>query len=267
VTRMTLLTVDHLTIDYHTRDGDARVVDDVSFAVDAREIVGLVGESGSGKSAVVHAVAALPRTVIATTTGEVRLDGADMLAGDAKALRRMHGARIGFVGQNPFGSLHPTLRIATQFHHVLKAHGRTSSRRQSFALAEATLERVGIREPSRVLRGYAYQLSGGMAQRVVIGIATVLEPAFFIADEPTTALDPTVQIQILDLLRDLRDTLGMSILMVTHDLGVVANYCDRMLVMRSGRLLEQGTVRDLFRNPEDPYTRELLDVDGKEWTA
>jgi len=261
---MSLLTVENLSIDYHTRDGDLRVVDDISFHVNEAEIVGLVGESGSGKSAVIHAVAGLPRNVIATSHGRVTIDGSDMLTAGHRELRALHGSRIGFVGQNPFGSLHPTLKISTQFHNVLKAHGKTSSRRESFELATETLKLVGIREPERVLRGYANQLSGGMAQRVVIGIAAVLKPRFFIADEPTTALDPTVQIQILEVLRGLRESLGMSILIVTHDLGVVANYCDRMLVMRSGSLLEQGAVRDLFSDATHPYTRELLDVDAHE---
>jgi len=259
-----ILEVEALTVDYHTPDGDVRVVDEVSFEVGRREIVGLVGESGSGKSAIVHAVSALPRSVLSTLGGAVRLDGIDVLNPTRADLRRLHGTTLGFVGQNPFGSLHPTLTIARQFHDVLKAHKRTASRRQSREIAEAALEQVGIREAGRVLSGYANQLSGGMAQRVVIAIAAVLRPKLFIADEPTTALDPTVQIQILDVLAGLRDALGMSILIVTHDLGVVANYCERMLVMRAGTLVEQGTIEKLFREPEHPYTRELLRSDDAE---
>lgn len=253
-----ILQVDDLAIDYHTPDGDIRVVEDVTFAIDQREVVGLVGESGSGKSAIVHAVAALPRAVPATTHGSVSIDGINVLAPSKAEGRRLHGPTIGFVGQNPFGSLHPTLTIARQFHDVLAAHKRTAGRRASKKIAEEALDAVGIREPRRVLAGHANQLSGGMAQRVVIAISVALRPKLFIADEPTTALDPTVQIQILDLLTSLRDELGTSILLITHDLGVVANYADRMLVMRRGRIVEQGAVTTLFRTPEHPYTKELL---------
>lgn len=262
---MTLLTVSDLNITYHTRDGDRPVVIDANFEVKEAEIVGLVGESGSGKSALVHAIAALPRPVAATIRGQIRLGDVDMISSSHRMLRAVHGTRLGFVGQNPFGCLHPTIRIGKQFHTVLAAHKRTNSRSDSLRKAEAALESVGIRDPRRVLSGYANQLSGGMAQRVVIALATILEPKFFIADEPTTALDPTVQVQILDVLRGLRTDVGMSIFMVTHDLGVVANYCDKALVMRSGEIVEQNTVLQLFTSPDHPYTRELLDVDEPEY--
>lgn len=250
--------VEHVGVSYVTRAGEKSVVRDVSFTVDRGTMVGLVGESGSGKSALVHAVAALPRAVRAVVTGSVELAGRNVLEASGKDLRSLHGPEIGFVGQNPFGCLHPILPLGKQFHHVLKAHGRTKSRADSHAQAEAALEGVGIHRAPRVLSGYAHELSGGMAQRVVIAMATMLRPALLIADEPTTALDPTVQVQILDLLDALRRQHDMAILVVTHDLGIVANYCQSALVMKDGVVVEQGAVEALFQHPAHPYTRELL---------
>ncbi len=253
-----MLTVSDLDVDYITRRGTNRVVSDMNFTVDDGQMVGLVGESGSGKSAAMHAVAGLPRSVKARITGTVELQGRDILTASSRDLRRIHGTVLGFIGQNPFGCLHPILSIGRQFHIVLKTHGRTRSSAQSHDIAAAALDSVGIPNPARVLSGYAHQLSGGMAQRVVVAMATVLSPEVLIADEPTTALDPTVQVQILDLLTELRLTRNMAILIVTHDLGVVANYCQKVLVMNSGQLLEQGSAEKLFSTPEHPYTRELL---------
>jgi ABC-type dipeptide/oligopeptide/nickel transport system ATPase component len=253
-----MLEVIDLNVTYITRRGSARVVQGVNFTVQDGQISGLVGESGSGKSAAIHALARLPRSVRTVVTGSVLLNGRDLLTAAPRDLRRMHGGELGFVGQNPFGCLHPTVQLTKQFHNVLKAHGRTSSRAESRQLAGDSLRAVGIEDPERVLGGYAHQLSGGMAQRTVIAMATVLRPKLLIADEPTTALDPTVQIQILDVLQKLRHEQAMSVLMVTHDLGVVANYCDQALVMKSGRVVEQGPVAMLFESPEHPYTRELF---------
>ena len=253
-----VLRVGDLAVCYLTRTGPKTVVRDVSFTVDSDTMVGLVGESGSGKSALVHAVAGLPRSVTAVVTGSVELEGEDLLHASPRAMRRIHGTRIGFVGQNPFGCLHPILPLHKQFHHVLKAHGKARSRADSRAQAAAALDAVGIQQPERVLAGYAHELSGGMAQRAVIAMATVLRPRLLIADEPTTALDPTVQVQILDLLDSLRLQQHMAVLVVSHDLGLVANYCQTALVMKDGRVVEQGAVRDLFENPKHPYTAELF---------
>jgi peptide/nickel transport system ATP-binding protein len=253
-----MLEVSDLCVTYISRAGNHEVVQDVNFSLEAGEMVGLVGESGSGKSAAIHAIAALPRPVKSVITGAVRVNGRDLLSLPAKQVRQIHGAELGFVGQNPFGCLQPTLALHKQFHNVLRAHSRTSSKSDSRRQAEAALESVGILEPDRVLRGYAHHLSGGMAQRVVIAMATVLRPRLLIADEPTTALDPTVQIQILDVLSDLRDRDGTTVLIVTHDLGVIAAYCSRVLVMKSGIVVEQGDVQTLFDTPAHPYTRELF---------
>lgn len=256
-----ILAVQDLKVVYTTRHQSNVVVRDVSFDVDTAQIVGLVGESGSGKSAAIHAIARLPRPVQTTVTGTVVLGGRDLLTVGRKELRRLRGTHLGFVGQNPFGFLHPTLRVGKQFHDMLRAHGRTRSKAESYAIARTALESVGIHAADQVVNGYAHQLSGGMAQRVVIAMATVMHPKLLIADEPTTALDPTVQIQILDLLARLRDEQGMSILIVTHDLGVVANYCQNALVMKSGSVVEQGPVGQLITAPTHPYTRELFAAD------
>ena len=253
-----MLEVNELCVTYVSRGGTNQVVRDLSFSLGAGEMVGLVGESGSGKSAAIHAIAALPRPVKSVITGAVHLNGRDLLSLPPKQVRQIHGTELGFVGQNPFGCLQPTLALHKQFHNILKAHRRTSSKADSRRQAQAALEGVGILEPDRVLRGYAHHLSGGMAQRVVIAMATALRPRMLIADEPTTALDPTVQIQILDVLSDLRDREGTTLLIVTHDLGVVAAYCSRVLVMKSGLVVEQGDVQTLFETPAHPYTRELF---------
>lgn len=253
-----VLSVKDLGIEYLAKEGAKPIVSDISFDVEAGDMVSLVGESGSGKSALVHVIAALPRSVQSRVKGSVDLLGYDMINTPAKQLREMRGTRLGFVGQNPFGLLHPILPLERQFHHVLSAHKKTKSKADSAKLAEATLESVGIRDPRSVLKGYANQLSGGMAQRVVIGMATIMEPEILIADEPTTALDPTVQVQILDLIASLNRERGMTVLIVTHDLGVVANYCDKALVLMRGELVEEGSVSALFTDPKHPYTRELF---------
>ncbi|MDQ4489802.1 ABC transporter ATP-binding protein [Sinomonas sp. ASV486] len=253
-----MLTVEDLNVDYTTRSGTKRVVHNMGFAIEDGQMVGLVGESGSGKSAAMHAVAGLPRSVKATITGRVTLDSKDVLTASSREMKKVHGPVLGFIGQNPFGCLHPIQSIEKQFHLILTTHGRSHSRAQTRELALAALDSVGIPNPQRVLSGHAHQLSGGMAQRVVIAMATVLKPRLLIADEPTTALDPTVQIQILEVLTELRQTQNVAVLVVTHDLGIVANYCQQVLVMKDGRLVEQGGVQKLFTAPEHPYTRELL---------
>jgi len=256
-----LLEVKDLNVTYRSRQGSNTVVRGMNLQIGRGDFVGLVGESGSGKSAAIHAIARLPRPVESIVTGQVTLADIDLLAARGEHLRKLRGTTLGFVGQNPFGSLHPTLRIRKQFHNVLRAHGKTKSKGESFSKAKDALDSVGIVAADKVLHGYAHQLSGGMAQRVVIAMATMLRPALLIADEPTTALDPTVQVQILDLLARLRDEQGTSVLIVTHDLGVIANYCDRALVMNSGNVVEESPIADLFTRARHPYTRELFGND------
>ena len=251
-----LLEVRDLRTSFETGRGVVTAVDGVSFDIGAGEIVGLVGESGSGKTATAQSIMQLlPRS--ARVTGSIRLGDVDLAALDRERLRRARGDEIAMVFQDPMTSLNPVLTIGTHFIDVLRAHGRVT---RAAALARGTelLQLVGMTDPPLRLRQYPHQLSGGMRQRVMIALALANEPTLLIADEPTTALDVTIQAGILDLLVDLRDRLGMSILLVTHDLGVVARTCDRVLVMYRGRVVEAGRVADVLRDPGHPYTAALL---------
>ena len=252
-----LLEVSDLHVQFRSRRRTVHAVNGVSFAIGEGETVGLVGETGCGKSATVRAVIGLLKSPGRVTAGSVRLDGTDLVGLPPRQLRRIRGASIGFVPQNPFGALNPVLRIERQFRNVIRAHrrGRRAGIRRT---ALAMLDAVGIADPERVLRGYAHELSGGMAQRVVIALAMVLNPRLVVADEPTTGLDLTIQRQILDLIRDLAETEGRSMLLVTHDVGVVAQYCSRVLVMYAGQVVEAGPVRRVLAEPTHPYTEALL---------
>ena len=252
-----LLDVRDLHVEFRSRRRTVYAVNGVSFSIGEGETVGLVGETGCGKSATVRAIIGLLKSPGLVTAGEVRLDGADLVGLPPRQLRRIRGSSIGFVPQNPFGALNPVLRIERQFRNVIRAHrrgGRAEIRRTALAM----LNSVGIADPERVLRGYAHELSGGMAQRVVIALAMVLNPRLVVADEPTTGLDLTIQRQILDLIRDLAETEGRSMLLVTHDVGVVAQYCSRVLVMYAGQVVETGPVRAVLKEPAHPYTELLL---------
>jgi oligopeptide/dipeptide ABC transporter ATP-binding protein len=253
-----MLEVEALRTSYFTPRGEVHAVNGVSFKVNPGQVVGLVGESGCGKSATVRSVIGLIRPPGRVLSGAVRLDGQDLLGLPASDLRRIRGQRVGFVSQSPFASLNPVLPLETQFRNVIRAHLRMPAR-DAHELALARLRSVGIAGPEAVLRGYAHQLSGGMAQRVVIAIAMLLNPRLLIADEPTTALDVTVQRQILDLIRGLVEAGQTSTLLVTHDLGVVSQYCDWVVVMYAGKVVEQGPVVDVMRDPRHPYTIALLE--------
>ncbi len=253
-----LLSVRDLSTHFVTRAETVKAVRGVSFEVGAEESVGIVGETGSGKSVTLRSILGLLEPAGRVVSGDVFFDGMDLRRIGTSRLRELRGRRIGFVPQNPFGSLNPILGIETQFRNVLRAHGVRASRTEMRARFVSMLESVGIGEPDRVLDGYAHQLSGGMAQRVVIAMAFMLEPDLIIADEPTTALDVTVQKQILDLLADLITKGRRSLLIVTHDLGVVAHYCDRVIVMYQGEVVESGPVRQVFTNPSQQYSRALL---------
>jgi oligopeptide/dipeptide ABC transporter ATP-binding protein len=191
--------------------------------------------------------------------GSARLRGDDLLQMSRRELREIRGSKVGFVGQNPFGSLNPILKIKRQFHNVVNAH-RSTPRSETYELGLQMLRSVGIPGPERVLNGFAHELSGGMAQRVVIALAFVLDPPLLITDEPTTALDVTVQRQVLDLVRDLVREHDRSMLLVTHDLGVVAQYCDHVVVMYAGKIVESGPVSRVLARPLMPYTLDLLEA-------
>ena len=253
-----MLEVKGITTRFETRAGDVKAVNDVSFSVGSGEIVGIVGESGCGKSATIRSILGLVPPPGRVVAGEVLLDGKNLLAMSKRRLRQIRGAQIGFVAQNPFGALNPILRIDRQFHNVISAHRKHVSRADSRAMARDMLVSVGIPGPDRVLDGHAHELSGGMAQRVVLAMAIVLDPQLVIADEPTTALDVTIQRQILDLMREVVTRDERSMLLVTHDLGVVAQHCDRVVVMYAGRVVESGPVASVFSRPAHPYTSALI---------
>ena len=252
----TVLDIDHLTVSFDTPDGVVEAVNDVSMLVQKGECIGLVGESGSGKSQTFMAAMGLLADN-GTASGEIRLDGTDLLSASEKELNKLRGERIAMIFQDPMTSLTPHMKIGRQLGEVLIEHrgvDKATARKQSRAM----LERVHFPEAERRLDMYPHELSGGLRQRVMIAMALMCDPAVLIADEPTTALDVTVQAQILDLLTEVKDTLGTAIVLITHDLGVVAGLADRVAVMYGGRIVERGTVTDIFNIPAHPYTQGLL---------
>ena len=252
-----LLEVRDLFTEFVTRSGIVHAVNGVSFELREGELVGVVGETGCGKSVTARSIMGLIRIPGRIVSGNIRFEGTELTGMNAKQLRATRGARLSFIPQNPWGSLNPTMRIERQFRNVLQAHSNVS-RDKAHHLALAMLQSVGIAGPERVLRGYPHELSGGMAQRVVIAISLVLGPKLVIADEPTTGLDVTIQRQILDMVVELLERDRRTMLLVTHDLGVVAQYCHRAIVMYAGKVVEEGRVREVFRNPAHPYTAALL---------
>ena len=258
-TSQTVLDVRGLTVDIDTPDGVVHAVRGVDISVRTGEILGIVGESGCGKSTTIKAILRLlpPNARIGAERIELAGHG-DLKATPAKKMREVRGRRIGFVAQNPFGSLNPIYSIERQFYELQKAHGTKVSKKESRRIAHEMLNGVGIVDPARVLDGYAHQLSGGMAQRVVIALATTLSPGLLIADEPTTGLDVTVQAQIMDLIAGLVQSEKRSMLLVTHDLGVIAQYAQRVVVMLDGQVVEHGSVHDVMVNPQHPYTKKLI---------
>jgi peptide/nickel transport system ATP-binding protein len=253
-----VLEVENLAVTF-TRRGEqpTRAVDGVSFAVAPGETIGLVGESGCGKSVTSLAIMGLlpPRGV--EVTGSVRFNGQELIGANATMLRRLRGADMAMVFQDPLSSLNPTVQIGTQVTEVLLEH-RDLSKPEAKAEAVDLLDRVGIPDPSRRLREYPHQLSGGMRQRALIAMALACSPRLLIADEPTTALDVTIQAQILELLKELVVDTGTALVMITHDLGVVAGLCDRVHVMYSGKIIETADRHELFARPRQPYTGGLL---------
>jgi peptide/nickel transport system ATP-binding protein len=252
-----LLRVEHLTTVFDTPGGTVVAVDDVSFAIEAGETLGLVGESGSGKSVTAFSILRLLPASARITGGRVWFRGRDLLTLPDAEMRPVRGAGIGFVFQEPMAALNPVMRIGTQVAESLVVHG-LADKRTAAARAIDLLRAVHIREPERRAREYPHQLSGGMQQRVMLAVALACRPALVIADEPTTALDVTVQAQILDLLRELKREFDLSLLLITHDLGVIAETADRVAVMQRGRIVEEGTVREVLKAPRHPYTQQLL---------
>ena len=254
---MPLLEVTDLRTYFHTRGGVHRAVDGVSFSVERGETLGFVGESGSGKSVTCASLLGLiPQPPGRIEGGRALFDGIDLLRCSPAEARAIRGKRIAMIFQDPMTSLNPYLRISEQLIEPLLIHERIS-RAEARARGRAMLEAVGIPDPERRLDQYPHEFSGGMRQRVMIAMALITRPELLIADEPTTALDVTVQAQILDLIRRFQRELGMAVIFITHDLAVVSGLCDRVQVMYAGRIVERAGAAALFRHPRHPYTRAL----------
>ncbi|MBM3568465.1 MAG: ABC transporter ATP-binding protein [Alphaproteobacteria bacterium] len=253
-----LLSIEGLTVAFATRAGTVAAVDGVSLALEPGEVLGLVGESGSGKSVTALAVMGLlPEPIGRIAAGAIRFEGRALTALAAEDLRRLRGDRMAMIFQEPMTSLNPLMTVGTQIAETLVEH-RGLAWSAARGRAKELLERVRIADAQARLESYPHELSGGMRQRVMIAAALACEPRLLIADEPTTALDVTIQAQILDLLRELRRDLGMAVLLITHDLGVVAEFADRIAVMYAGRIVEDAPVARLFAAPLHPYTQGLL---------
>jgi peptide/nickel transport system ATP-binding protein/oligopeptide transport system ATP-binding protein len=259
---MSLLEVEDLHVEFAARGLDnrlrvAQALNGVSFRVDAAEVVGLVGETGAGKSLTAMAAMGLLRPPARVPRGRIRFEGRDLLGLREAELQPIRGRRMTMIVQSPLTSLDPLMRVGDQLVRIQRVHG-VARGAEARDRAEAMLAAVRIPDPKRRMQAWPHELSGGMAQRVLIAMALVNEPAMVIADEPTTGLDVTVQAQVLDTLRDLVRARGLGALIITHDLGVVAHYCDRVAVMFAGQIVEQGPVRAVFARPSHPYTQALI---------
>ena len=254
---MELLRVENLTADFHLHIGEVKAVRGISFHIDEGESVGIVGESGSGKSVSMMSVMRLLPDTAVTHADRILFEGEDLLAKSEKEMRKLRGDRISMVFQDPMTSLNPLFTIGDQIMEPIRIH-RKVTRRQAKERALEMLRKVQIPSPESRLGEYPHELSGGMRQRVMIAIATCCNPKLLIADEPTTALDVTIQAQILALMDQLKQELHTSIIIITHDMGVVANMCSRVMVMYGGMILEEGTAREIFYQPKHPYTVGLL---------
>lgn len=255
---MALLEVKNLSVEFQTDEGRVQAVNDLSYDLERGEILGIVGESGSGKSVSSLAVLGLLPESARLVSGEVWWEGRNLLQVSQSQMRQLRGSQLAMIFQDPFTSLNPYLKVSTQLLEVLEVHGvktGASARRHCIEM----LERLGVPEAASRFDSYPHQLSGGLKQRVMIAMGLLLEPKVLIADEPTTALDVTIQAQILDLLKEINETLGTAIILITHDLGVVAGLCDRVQVMYGGRIVESGSTDEIFYQTSHPYTQALLE--------
>ncbi|TVY04237.1 ABC transporter ATP-binding protein [Cohnella terricola] len=260
-----ILEVSRLRIDFSANQRPLSVIDDLDLTIREGELVGIVGESGSGKSITSLAVMGLvPSPPGKIESGEIRFKGEDLTKATPKRMRQLRGNEMSMIFQEPMTSLNPVFTIGDQIGESIRIHARVG-KKEAKRLAVEALNRVGIPRAEEVIREYPHQLSGGMRQRVMIAIATVCNPSLLIADEPTTALDVTIQAQILDLLRSLNREAGTAIMLITHDLGVVAELCDKVIVMYAGQVVEEGDVRSILMHPKHPYTAALLEsVPGRD---
>ena len=254
-----LLEIKDLHVHYVSDGETVRAVNGISFYIERGETLGLVGETGAGKSTTALAILnMLPQYVSRVPQGEIRVDGDNVLTMKPRELQRLRGSKVSMVFQDPMSSLNPVYRVGDQIAEVLKIHKRAKGKKELREMVGKILEMVGI--PAERQDEYPHQFSGGMKQRVMIAIAIACQPELLIADEPTTALDVTIQAQVLDMMQELKDNLDSSILLITHDLGVVAAFCDRVAIMYAGEIVEQGTLEDIFdtERPHHPYTIGLF---------
>ena len=252
-----LLQVKDLHTSFFTDSGEVRAVNGVSFNLEKGKVLGIVGESGSGKSVTAYSILRILTDPGRITSGQVLFDGKDLVSFTPAQMRSYRGNKISIIFQDPMTSLNPVYTVGNQLTEGIRLHtGR--NRRQAWERAREMLTLVGVNEPDKRLKQYPHELSGGMRQRVMIAMALACEPDILIADEPTTALDVTIQAQILELMQELQKQLGMAIIMITHDLGVIADMCDEIIVLYAGRVCERGTADEIFYNPRHEYTKGLL---------
>ena len=254
---MNLLKVKDLRTSFFTQSGEVKAVNGVSFDLEKGKTLGIVGESGSGKSVTAYSIMQILSSAGKIVSGSILFNGKELIGADEKTIKDVRGNKISIIFQDPMTSLNPTYTIGNQLMEAILLH-TDKNKQQAFDRAVEMLTLVNVNEPEKRMKQYPFELSGGMRQRVMIAMALACEPDILIADEPTTALDVTIQAQILDLMKKLQKELGMAIIMITHDLGVVAQMCDEVIVMYAGSICEQGTVDEIFYNPQHEYTKGLL---------
>ena len=257
MSEMPILQVKNLHTSFFTDAGEVRAVNGISYNLDRGKVLGIVGESGSGKSVSAYSVMQILTDTGRVTEGEILFKGENILKYDAKQMAAFRGSKISIIFQDPMTSLNPVFTIGSQLREAIRIH-TDRNKEEIQARALEMLQLVGVNEPEKRLKQYPHELSGGMRQRIMIAIALACEPKLLIADEPTTALDVTIQAQILELMDELKKKLGMGIILITHDLGVVASMCDNVAVMYAGEIVEYGSVDDIFYNPQHEYTKGLL---------
>ncbi|MBE6776303.1 MAG: ABC transporter ATP-binding protein [Ruminococcaceae bacterium] len=254
---MALLEVKDLQTSFFTDAGEVKAVNGVSFTLERGKVLGIVGESGSGKSVTAYSIMQILAGTGKIIGGSIKLDGQELVNAGEKVMKDVRGNKVSIIFQDPMTSLNPTYTIGSQLKEAILLH-TDRDKKQAYDRAVEMLRLVNVNEPEKRMKQYPHELSGGMRQRVMIAMALACEPDILIADEPTTALDVTIQAQILELMKDLQEELGMAIIMITHDLGVVAQMCDEVVVMYAGSICEQGTADEIFYNPQHEYTKGLI---------